>query len=305
MVPSDQFNPLNTKHFKTFNSRQGSYRDGKLLFVIIFYIELSNGTSGDKNAKYYNGNAVGFQSFGSKYSSNMKQNTHDSKFTVNQGVTINNEESKLKSKLASYAQKAPKHPVDQQMHNSIEEFLEETKSIENDLFKLKQLSIEKKHSELLMLDPRTQARTNNYSSIRKQPPGNFSILNSAKKDKQCRTADNSLERDNLETNLASKKVLNAYAASIQNSESKPKEISRNAFATPLTNIPSKFHHLLTKSIDFKVASGLMTNRGNQRNSRDLHQKVYSSFDMTPRSQLNTYLPPVEGMQLAYNTIGMI
>ena len=55
--------------------------------------------------------------------------------------------------LKNYSEKVPNQQVDRQMQDSIQEFLAETKSIEDDLMKLKQLSIDKKHSELMISDP--------------------------------------------------------------------------------------------------------------------------------------------------------
>ena len=82
-----------------------------------------NGDSETRSRDYTNENVMGFQSFGSKNSSLIKKG---SKFNLSRPVTRKHQTEESNERLGHV-------DIGDMMHDSVQEFIEETKSIEDDL----------------------------------------------------------------------------------------------------------------------------------------------------------------------------
>ena len=84
---------------------------------------------------------MGYQSFGSKTSPRKGRVIENKIYKTIQNKLQN---QSLERDLGGFTSRLrPENPVNTMMQSSIQEFLDETKSIEEDLMKLKQLSVEK------------------------------------------------------------------------------------------------------------------------------------------------------------------
>ena len=185
---------------------------------------------------------MGFQSFGSKISSNFKQGqTTPSMFRTQKlgmpekiDVKANNQ---LKGNMNT--NNINNNQLDNTIHASINEFIEETKSIEDDLLKLKQLTIQNKYNNQMSVKRSNKNMSHINNSISKPVKGHFSVLTSNEKGKVCRTADNSLEREQNSKRYKHTNIVNRTPNSMQGSVAKSNLNSRNLLKTPVTTLPSK------------------------------------------------------------------
>lgn len=153
-------------------------------------------------------NVMGYQSFGAKSSTKRDIPKDKSMFSINFKSGLPHRQHTMNHPgqfTTRNSRMGGKKPVTQTMENSIQEFLDETKSIEEDLKKLRQLSVEKNRNGPYNHTPVASSFAKNHpkfsETVRRQSGHGFIPPLSGKKGKTCRTADNSLDREAIEQHL--------------------------------------------------------------------------------------------------------
>jgi hypothetical protein len=166
---------------------------------------------------------MGYQSFGSKTSAkhngakevSMFSLCKDKQKTGFMHATMNVNQPGSYTNRSGVGAHGVQRDLTQTMQSSIQEFLDETRSIEEDLRKLKQLSVEKSRGrgeDSDRLYPRTVSRfkTKLANAVR-DPRSLFRLDSRGRQNKTCRTADNSLERGVIESHFQLPQAHNGFS----------------------------------------------------------------------------------------------